>query len=158
MILFIANVPSVKCISFSTRNISFWRLVKIKLQENSASPPLNCIHVSQTKLLSWPAHTATYFCLSLWLRESDRKKSWEVMAPISPAIGRTGSVQWNSAKIEGVCWGGLFLLSSFLNSLIHIVLLFPVSKLLLRNRFSKWRRCLRWSLSSIILLPFQLMP
>lgn len=71
-----------------------------------------------------------------------------------------GPAQCSSSKIGGGCWGDLFLRSSFLNSLIHLVLLFPISKLLLRNCSSKRRRCLRGTFPSPPQshLPFGLCP
>ena len=53
--------------------------------------------------------------------------------------GRVGAGVWSRwipAKMEGVCWGGLFPLSPSLNSLVHAALLFQINKLLLRNHFS----------------------
>ena len=62
--------------------------------------------------------------------------------------GRVGAGVWSHwipAKMEGVRWGGLFPLSPSLNSLVHSALLFQINKLLLRNHFGTWHKCLQWS-------------
>lgn len=49
IILLTTNVPNLKFISLPTRNVSFWRLIKIKFWENPASLLLDCIYKSKTK-------------------------------------------------------------------------------------------------------------